>query len=44
MMELAKDMEELPPYSFLLTQADLTEDDLAWAQKEIKEHRAARNS
>lgn len=43
-LKIAEDMEELPPYTFLLTRADLTEDDLAWAQKVIKEHRAVRNS
>lgn len=31
--ELAREMEELPPDTFLLTRADLAEDDLAWAQK-----------
>lgn len=37
--KLAEQMEELPPFTFLLSEGQLTSEDIEWANKVIKEHR-----
>jgi hypothetical protein len=34
-------MEEIPPYTYLLSEGELTEEDIAWAKEAIKEYRAS---
>ena len=39
--QIAGTMEEIPPYTYLLSEGDLTEEDIEWAKGCIEEHRAS---
>jgi hypothetical protein len=39
--QLAETMEEIPPYTYLLSEGELTEEDIAWAKEAIKEYLAS---
>lgn len=42
--KVARDFEELPFYTYLLTQGEITEEDVRWSEGVIAEHRVMRNN